>query len=291
MLINEYTSYFHEVENHWLKTVKCYLRYLNSFELFLTKNSKSLECPSEIIIDDVENFVQYLREKWCCANTCNSYLFWIKSFFKFCYLHNIETFDYRKIVFAKKEKIKIDACCEKDVRKLISTIKATNYDDRIIKIRDIAIVYTLIWTWLRVSELCNLKIEDFWENLTIHGKGGKIRYVPCKRWCYERIIHYLKIRDISSKYVFTSHALNSTWDKLTRNAVGNILSKAAKNAWIWRVWPHKLRHTYATLLLKNWANLFYIQQLLWHSSIETTQRYLTCYDNDLKRTVELLPSF
>jgi site-specific recombinase XerD len=101
----------------------------------------------------------------------------------------------------------------------------------------------------------------------------------------------LKIRNIRSEYVFTSHASNKTWDKLTRNAVWNILSKVAKNAWIWRIWPHKLRHTYATLLLKHWAWLFYIQQLLWHSSIETTQRYLTCYDNDLKKTVELLPSF
>ena len=291
MILKRYCSYFYEVENHWLKTFRCYLRYIRTFDLFLRNKGKNLEHPELVDYSDVESFVQHLREKWCCANTCNSYLFWIKSFFKFCYFHDIKSLDYLKIIFAKKEKVKVEACCEEDIRKLITSIKATNYKDKTLQARDLAIIYILIGTWLRVSELCNLKIEDFWENLTIYGKWGKIRYVPCEEWCYRHILHYLKIRNIRSEYVFTSHASNKTWDKLTRNAVWNILSKVAKNAWIWRIWPHKLRHTYATLLLKHWAWLFYIQQLLWHSSIETTQRYLTCYDNDLKKTVELLPSF
>jgi integrase/recombinase XerC len=290
-MIKDYLHYFYQIENHWLKTVRCYSRYITAFDLFLKTKGKTLEQPENVDYNDIEEFVEHLRGRWCCANTCNFYLFWIKSFFKFCYLHNIKALDYLKIVFAKKEKIKIEACCEWDIRKLITSIKETNYKDKILQVRDLAIVYLLVGTWLRVSELCNLKVEDFWENLTIYGKGWKIRYVPCKEWCYKQIEHYLKIRNIKSEYIFSSHALNKTWDKLTRNAVWDILRKAAENAWIWRIRPHKLRHTYATLLLRHWGNLFYIQQLLWHSSIETTQRYLTCYDNDLRKTVELLPSF
>ena len=127
MILKRYCSYFYEVENHWLKTFRCYLRYIRTFDLFLRNKGKNLEHPELIDYSDVESFVKHLREKWCCANTCNSYLFWIKSFFKFCYFHDIKSLDYLKIIFAKKEKVKVEACCEEDIRKLITSIKTTNY--------------------------------------------------------------------------------------------------------------------------------------------------------------------
>ena len=130
-MIKDYLHYFYQIENHWLKTVHCYSRYITAFDLFLKDKGKTLEHPENVDFEDIEEFVEHLRGRWCCANTCNFYLFWIKSFFKFCYLHNIKALDYLKIVFAKKEKIKIEACCEGDIRKLITSIKETNYKDKL----------------------------------------------------------------------------------------------------------------------------------------------------------------
>lgn len=290
MIISNYQSYLADVKNQSTSTVSVYSRHIKKFNRFLYERKKCLENPSEITILDIEEFVQLLRNNWCKVNSCNSYLFAIKNFLKYCRIHNIKTIDPSKIIFAKNEKVKIECSSEEEIHKLISWLKKAKYDDPILQMRDLTIIYTLLWTGLRVSELCNLKIEDIGEDLTIYGKWWKFRYVPCPTQTLNSIKYYLKIRDIKSSYVFSSHALNWTWDKLTRNAIWNILQKACKIAWIRRIWPHKLRHTYATLLLKRWANLFYIQKLLWHSSIDTTQRYLTCFDTDLKKTVELLPS-
>ena len=103
---------------------------------------------------------------------------------------------------------------------------------------------------------------------------------------------YLYLREwkhIESEYLFCSHATNTKWHKLTRTAVEMIVKTAGINAWISNpVWPHKLRHTFATSLLRRWWNLYYIKELLGHQHITTTQTYLTATNSDLKKTQSLL---
>ena len=96
-------------------------------------------------------------------------------------------------------------------------------------------------------------------------------------------------RHINSEYLFCSHANNTRWKQLSRNSVETMVKEAWVKAWISTpIWPHKLRHTFATSLLRRWGNIYYIKELLGHQHITTTQTYLSATNNDLKKTQNLL---
>ena len=192
----------------------------------------------------------------------------------------------------KEPKKKIDSLSEADAERLLQYMKADKSKDELTKTRDYAIVSVLMNTWLRVSELCNIKIEDVKNELQVIGKNNSLRLVFLFQEHITLLKLYLFLREwqkIKSEYLFCSHANNSRWKQLSRVAVEKIVKEAWIKAWVSDpVWPHKLRHTFATKLLRRWWSLFYIKELLWHASVSTTQMYLTATNNDLKRTQNLL---
>lgn len=155
----------------------------------------------------------------------------------------------------------------------------------------------LLCTGLRVSELTNLKVEWIRRELQIIGKNNTLRLV----YLFEEHLHILELylflregKHIESDYLFCSHSSNHLWGQLSRNSVEAMIKEAGIKAWLSEpVWPHKLRHTFATDLLRKGWNIYYIKQLLWHASITTTQTYLTVTNEDLRRTQELVmqPSY
>ena len=157
--------------------------------------------------------------------------------------------------------------------------------------RDYAMWLILFYWWLRVSELCNLKVEDVKENMQVVGKGGSRRLVCL----YQSHIHvvelYLFLRrrlKIHSDYVFVSHSHNSLGKPLSRVTVEDVIRKAWKKVWL-KVRPHKLRHSCATQMLENGGNIVYISKILWHKNITTTQSYLDYANSELRKTQMLIP--
>ena len=150
----------------------------------------------------------------------------------------------------------------------------------------------LLYTWLRVSELCNIKLDDVKKELQVIWKNSTIRLVYLFQDHVNILRLYLFLREgkkIQSDYLFCSHSSNSKWKKLSRNTVESIVREAWEKAWLSEpVWPHKLRHTFATDLLRRWWNIYYIKELLWHASVTTTQNYLSATNKDLQKTQELL---
>jgi integrase/recombinase XerD len=154
--------------------------------------------------------------------------------------------------------------------------------------RDRAMLETLYATGLRVSELLNLKLGDIdWEagTLKCFGKGSKQRVVPLGRSALEHLTRYLPRRqkllgEASSHYLFVEPGGRP----LTRQKIWLLIRDYGKAARIDYVTPHMLRHSFATVLLKNGADLRSVQLLLGHSDIGTTQIYTHVTDEHLKES-------
>ena len=157
--------------------------------------------------------------------------------------------------------------------------------------RDYAILFTLLTTGLRKAELCNLKGQDIktYRNqivIDVTGKGKRHRRIGLKHDVYKAIQAYAKTHGNSSPdhaifYTLGKHGLCKE-QPLTHKAVDCMIRKYSKMALIRkRVTPHTLRHTFATSLLDAGTDLKTVQELMGHSHIRTTERYL--HSNDDKK--------
>ena len=162
--------------------------------------------------------------------------------------------------------------------------------DRPIDIRNTAILEMLYSCGLRVSELVNLRCSDLFFDeglIKVIGKGNKERFVPIGRIGQESIRRYLTIRAEGKKRFSDILFLNNRGTKLTRNMIFIIVRKGAINAGVEKtISPHSLRHSFATHLVENGADISSVQHMLGHSSITTTERYLHMSKKHLQETVE-----
>lgn len=184
---------------------------------------------------------------------------------------------------------------EKDeITKLFNHIKTKQNND-FLKLRNLSIFSLMLYTGLRISEIVNINIENIeyafkYELLIILGKGGKERKVPILK---EELLEgnlkclydYYKERislDIQSDALFIS----SKNSRITSRAIQLIVKKYSKDMDLNKIiTPHKFRHTFATHLIKNGADIRKVQELLGHSSISTTQIYTHIQTEDLKDTL------
>ncbi|WP_337859900.1 site-specific tyrosine recombinase/integron integrase [Ferroplasma sp.] len=152
--------------------------------------------------------------------------------------------------------------------------------------RDHAIISVFLYTGVRVSELANLQLGDvdFDENIIyIHsGKGDKDRIVVMPEICHNHVKSYMKDRIkimSNNNYLFISNKKT----KFNTSTIERMVKRVAKNTGIIKnVTPHVLRHTFATSVLRNGGDIRFIQQILGHSSLATTQIYTHIDDNTLK---------
>lgn len=176
---------------------------------------------------------------------------------------------------------------ESTIRKLIESV---NPDDVPLGTRDRAILELLYSSGLRVSELTSLKLEHYDSEdqfLRITGKGGKTRYVPVGQQAALSLSAYLaKSRPALVGKRTGSHIfLSRRGQALTRERIRQIIKERAAFAGIdKRVYPHLIRHSFATHLLEHGADLRIIQELLGHSDIATTQIYTHVEQSRLSNT-------
>lgn len=249
-------------------TVKQYSHFLRHFLIFSGKK------PEKIETEDIERFKQYLAiEKQYAKNSIYIALKAIQAFLKF---RGIKIED---ISIPKRSRPLPKYLNEEETHALIESAKKD--------LRDYAILKTLAYTGLRVGELCNLEIEDidFAEGI-IHvrsGKGDKDRIVVLEESTAEALKNYLTERykkDVKTNKVFISRK-NKPISPLS---VERIVKKYGRIAGIQKkVTPHVLRHTLATSLLNNGADIRFIQVLLGHASVSTTQIYTHLDNENLKK--------
>lgn len=294
LIVIEFAAWLKQI-NYSDCTIQNYLRTLDWFDDYvrdLTLGARGVEYPHSIELEDIEQFAERERLRGKGIRTVNNELAWIKKFFRFCMHKWLRVLDYRRILFSREPQYHIQALDEKEMKKLLEYLRLDQSKDEITRMRDYAIGLVLTYAWLRVSELCNLKVVDVRENMQIVWKGWSRRLVYLYSDYIKVIDLYLFLRrrlKINSEYVFVSHSRNkSRGNPLSRVAVEEIISKAWKKIWI-TVRPHKLRHTCATQMLENGWNIAYISQILWHKNIKSTQTYLDYSNDKLRKTQFLIP--
>ena len=288
----------------WLKynrscsdcTIRNYTLGLRLFNEYLKSLSLSIEECESIKIRHIDQFIyeqRFFRKK--NERTVNNYLAWLKLFLRFCLIQWYNVENYNKIMYVKEHKKKIEALSEEECIKLFEyfkSVKCKNETEELIKTRNLAIVSLFMYTGMRLGELANLKIEEIWEDMQLMGKGGKERYISIHPDDLRIIKLYLFLRKDNSEWLFVSHSRSCKNRKLSNVGIENVIKEWSRKAWIiGRVFPHKLRHTFATNLLRSNAPLPHIQQLLGHNNISTTQIYLTVLNSEIKKTQNSITRF
>lgn len=225
------------------------------------------------------SFLEVCREKGYAPSSQGRLLMTLKVFFKFLKREGyIETNVAHYLSHPKVWQMVPGVLSLTQVEKLI---KEPN-ENLPLEARDKAIIETLYASGLRVSELCNLKVKDVDDEFVkVKGKGNKERIVPIGKKAIEAIDHYLNHyrKEEVSPYLFITNRNK----KMDRILVWKRLQYYAKRAGIaQKISPHMLRHSFATHLLENGADLRVIQEMLGHANIATTDRYTHVSQKHLK---------
>ncbi|MCP4142240.1 MAG: tyrosine-type recombinase/integrase [Chloroflexi bacterium] len=146
--------------------------------------------------------------------------------------------------------------------------------------RDKAIIFFLLDTGVRASEFCQLRMGDVTRSgAFVHGKGAKDRIVPLSQQTRERVHAYTSLLKRAAKdFVF----LTQNNDPLTRDSLREIITRVAKRAGVSHIHPHKFRHTFAINFLRNGGDIFSLQMILGHETLDMVKRYLAIAQLDIQ---------
>lgn len=285
--IYDFTIWMEDRMNYSMKTIDIYERYLYCLDKYLNKNLWfGVEESNKITVKHIDDFIIYLKSTWIISRTANNYLAAIKLFLKYMRIEWLDVVDSNSLVYGKEEQKKM---CFLEVSEIDLFIKEIQKNrNPLTKIRDRLMVRLMYTTWLRVQEMLDIKINDIgdWDELQVIGKWRKLRLVFLCQEVKELITYYLWIRKsrwIKGEYLFVSHSHNKFWEQLERSFVSAMMREYRKRIWISKkATPHTLRHSFATKLLRENVNIYDIKQLLGHSSILTTQKYLHSTNDDLR---------
>ncbi len=238
-------------------TIRTYMKHNSEFLLFTKKNVK------EITTDDVKAFQAFLSDKNAKPATVILKLSAIKFFFNKVLKQKIVNDD---IEYPKSHKKIPDALTKEEVQKLFSVIKNCKHK---------LLLELMYGSGLRVAECVNFKAKDMnLDNCTakvMSGKGNKQRMIILSKDFVHRLKAYLATREEKSEYIFTAKKADKP---MTTRMAQKVINNAAKEAGFQkRVYCHILRSSFATHLLESDVDIRYIQELLGHSDLSTTQRY------------------
>jgi site-specific recombinase XerD len=289
-LKQQFLEYIEIEKGRSLKTVENYDRYLSRFfEFAKAKNA------SDITHEKIREFRLHLNRSagkkvrgqaagTMKKRTQNYYLIALRSFLKFCMKRGITALTPDAIELAKVGDRDIDPL---SITELIRIMDAAEGSD-VKSLRDRAILEMLFSTGLRVSELCSLNrdIDLSKDEMSVRGKGDKVRVVFLSPDAKQHVRDYLNERTDMDEALFASLSPNTNEDdslRLTSRSVERIVKHYATKAGVTKkVTPHVLRHSFATNLLENGADLRSVQMMLGHANIATTQVYTHITDKHLK---------
>ncbi len=303
--IQDFLEYCEIERNKSLKTVENYEHYLRRFAEF----AKSSDCknPEDIDLEMVRKFRIFLNRlqdpktgKPLKLITQSYHVIAVRAFLKFLAKRDVDTLAPDKIELAKNPSREVEALDNEELDRLIHS--AEQEEEELPRLRDIAILHTLFSSGIRISELVQLSIKSV--NLergefTVRGKGDKLRLAFLSPEAIKTIKQYLEKRHDNHPALFISHARNKSLEAelnaqgkvksqhealgLTARSVQRMVQKYSMLAGITKkVTPHTLRHSFATDLLRNGADIRSVQTMLGHASITTTQVYTHVTNEQLR---------
>jgi site-specific recombinase XerD len=284
--IKEYLGYLEVEKNRSPKTVENYRRYLEAFAKTIA--AKSIK---DVNPENVRRFRLTLSRKpgeeseFLKKTTQSYYVIAIRNFLKYLIKNNIKTSILpEQIELPKISPRQIEIIEYPDLERFLNSPQG----DSLRNLRDKAILETLFSTGLRISEICSLsRYQDFDRGeITVRGKGSKLRVVFLSERAKEAIKKYLDKRSDAEEALFISLSKAKNPKVLGRiipRTIQRLVKYYAKKAGILgKITPHQLRHQFATDLLMNGADIRSVQALLGHANISTTQIYTHVTNKELK---------
>ena len=295
-LKREFLEHVEIEKGNSLKTVRNYDYYLSRFFEF----AKITE-PKEINDDRVREFRLFLNRQPGLKtkgqqssnlkkNTQNYHLIALRSFLKYLMKRDIPSLAPDRIELAKTKERSLDLISVEELERLLSAplklLEIKKNTDRQKILRDKAILELFFSTGLRLSELCSLNrdLDLSKDEFSIRGKGEKVRVVFLSDSAKQAISQYLKERKDMAEPLFVQYSSNKREDnRLTPRSIERIVKYYAVIAGISKkVTPHIIRHSFATDLLSNGADIRSVQMMLGHANIATTQIYTHITDKQLR---------
>lgn len=281
--LNGYLIFLNIEKNLSFNTIDSYKCDLRSFFEFVDKDYNKVE------ENEVEDYIRFLNELGLSDRSINHKITSIKMFYKYLVKENLIEANIIDNISRPKKSIKLpDYLTIEEMECLLNFELTTSYD-----YRNKAMLELMYATGVRVSELINVRVRDidFYEDyIRVIGKGNKERLIPLGDIClkYLRIYldsHYrILLKDKECEYLF----LSSRSSKMTRQAFFKILNQIALKQGISKnIYPHIIRHSFATHLLNNGASLIVIKELLGHENIATTGMYTHLSIVELKENYNL----
>ncbi len=283
----QFLEYLEIERGRSVKTVEAYDRYLTRFFKF----AKDISRPEDITAEEIRQYRLWLNRQPASPsggagtgaetikkNTQNYHLIALRTFLKYLALRGETVLSPSSIELAKLSARELNLISPEELERLLKAPDQAT----LIGQRDRAIFELLFSTGLRISELCNLERESVnleSDEFSVRGKGGKVRVVflspEAKKW--------LKIWLDKRKDMAEPLFVNQQETRLTPRSIERIIKRYAVAAGIMKpVTPHTLRHSFATDLLRNGADLRAVQLLLGHANISTTQVYTHITDRELR---------
>jgi site-specific recombinase XerD len=289
-LKRQFLEYLEIERGRSIKTIENYDRYLNKFLVFAKTDD-----PRKLTEEMVRTFRLYLnrqvgtkegnRVEPMKRKTQNYYLIALRAFLKYMRKRGFESLSPEFIELAKVPERSLDLITPQELDRLMNAPDLSTKQG----LRDRAILELLFSTGLRISELCNLSVDDVdlsRDEFSVRGKGDKIRVVFLSDAAKRATKEYLLSRKDMDDALFVQYGKNSKDAhhlRLSPRAVQRMLKVYAATAGITRtVTPHVIRHSFATDLLSNGADLRSVQALLGHANIGTTQIYTHVTDKHLR---------
>jgi len=284
--IDKYLEYLKVIRKYSDKTILSYKDDLIEYQEFLCNNFTNI---LEVKKEAINKYLKYLYERDLNKNSICRKLSSVRGLYNYLVKEEIITDNPLNFVTnPKKEKYLPKFLNNSDMDKLLSICE----DNTPVEQRDSLIIELLYATGLRVSELVNIKIKDIDTKervIKVLGKGSKERIVIYNNHTSEALKKYLNdgyhnFNKKNSGYLI----LNKNGDKLSDRYIRNIIDKKIRKAGInTKISPHTLRHTFATDMLEQGADLVTVKELLGHESLNTTSIYTHITNEQIKKTYNM----
>lgn len=275
MLVSEFTSYLLLEKNYSQHTVKAYESDILEFSEFC-RELYEVSDIDKVTYSEIRSWIVELSEKKVSNRTINRKIASLKAYFKF--LQKIEVLELNPLVKHKALKTSRKIEIPFSEVEMLNVLSKIEYSDDFEGSRDQLIIHVLYATGMRRAELIGLKLSDVdlgTMTIKVLGKRKKERYIPMLSETKSKFDAYLKKRKTlveikDDHFVFLTESGNKLYETLVYRLINKYFRKVSSKV---KISPHILRHTFATHLLNEGADLNSVKELLGHSSLASTQVY------------------
>lgn len=258
-----------QVKGNSMVTVLDYLRFLSYFERFQSAKSQNM---ASVTVSDCRAYYLYLSSKNVTSVTVQTYIRALRAFLSWCYDEGHISEDISaRFKLPKAKRSAIDVLTDAEIIRLFDCLKGRDF----LSTRNYCIVALMLGSGLRLNEVVTLrsdKIHIAEGYIIVNGKGNKERFVPVGLTCRKALLKYCA--HLPKREPETPLFVKDDLTPIKQNTVKQMFRKLKVSADIPRLHPHLLRHTFATRYLEAGGDIYSLQSILGHTSLEMVKKYV-----------------